>query len=572
MKKTLALPFPSHRNILCALTAILAVALLPSCAPFSGVKERNPNFASLASALGEKNSTWTERFQKLQNRPSADPKQTLGEWLSCASECSQKLQETPDDPILRNAYNFAVARVMDLLQKNKLEPWKEPVLIATPQGEILLSWKKDPRATWNPNLYRFLPADSFDVHGTYVSKRSVKPGLGAPLVAIGKEPNQHFRKDFGLPRTYYGVTAILNFTGKKAQLALLDPLATENIKLGKTHFPLAADFTVPLAVLLDSTQPEKMNIPRLLQPEKFAETAAISRLQPYDPKKTVVLVIHGLMDSPSTWTPMINELRMDPVIRKNFQFWFFSYPSGYPYPYSAALLRKEMDAALSRFHVKKPIIVIGHSMGGCITRLLLTDPGERIWRDIFRRSPQETPLSQKNRALLEESLLFSSRPEIGRAFFLASPLQGAEMAKSPLGRIGSMVVHTPRFLQGAGQEALKLISFQSNDLKLQRTPNSIDTLAPNNRFVRSVSQIPLRKNTPYHVIAGDRGKGGNRDHTKPQMSDGIVPFWSAYLPGAQSEKIIPSTHTIQQHPEGIQEVAKILNEHAKSSQPPGKNQ
>ena len=60
--------------------------------------------------------------------------------------------------------------------------------------------------------------------------------------------------------------------------------------------------------MLASTNPKKFELSRLLNPAKYAETARISRLQPYDPNKTVVLVIHGLMDSPATWTPMLNQL------------------------------------------------------------------------------------------------------------------------------------------------------------------------------------------------------------------------------------------------------------------------
>jgi hypothetical protein len=58
-----------------------------------------------------------------------------------------------------------------------------------------------------------------------------------------------------------------------------------------------------------SIDPKKHELSRLLNPEKYAHTAAIERLQPYDPDKTVVLVIHGLKDSQATWTPMINKLR-----------------------------------------------------------------------------------------------------------------------------------------------------------------------------------------------------------------------------------------------------------------------
>jgi hypothetical protein len=40
---------------------------------------------------------------------------------------------------------------------------------------------------------------------------------------------------------------------------------------------------------------------------------------------------------------MINKLHGDPVVRQHYQFWFYSYPTGYPFAYSAAVLREELD-------------------------------------------------------------------------------------------------------------------------------------------------------------------------------------------------------------------------------------
>ena len=171
---------------------------------------------------------------------------------------------------------------------------------------------------------------------------------------------------------------------------------------------------------------------RVLNPEKYAHTAAIERLQPFNPNKTVVLVIHGLSDSQATWTPMLNKLRADPVIRKNYQFWFYSYPTGYPFAYSAAILRKELDEVEKQFPKLKPMVLIGHSMGGCISRLLLTDSGDELWMKIFGRPPDEVPLSPKTREYFRQELFFRHRPEIGRVIFIASPLRGSNMMGRPL--------------------------------------------------------------------------------------------------------------------------------------------
>src|SRR5207237_1183709 len=220
--------------------------------------------------------------------------------------------------------------------------------------------------------------------------------------------------------------------------------------------------------------PAKHELSRVLNPEKYAQTATIERLQPFNPNKTVVLVIHGLKDSQATWTPMINKLCGDPVIRKHYQFWFYSYPSGYPFPYSAAILRDELDEVEKQFPTLKPIVVIGHSMGGCISRLLLTDSGNELWMKIFGRPPDEVPLS------------------------------------------------------------------------------------PKIRFLKAMNTIPMTAGVAYDTIIGDRGRGGS-----PNSSDGVVPYWSPHMNGAQTEDIVPSNHSAHQNPEAIEDVLRILKAHAK---------
>src|SRR6267378_1888655 len=160
-------------------------------------------------------------------------------------------------------------------------------------GEFTLTWKRDPRPEWNLVLYDLIPTDELDFKGTYVKDHVTKEGIGAPLVAKRELTPQQASAFFTPPYVYYSVAA----------------------------------------------------------------TARVARLEPYNPNKTVLLVIHGLMDTPATWVPMLNDLRGDKDIRRNYQFWFYSYPSGYPYPYSAAILRKELDAIEKKFPLRKPMVV-----------------------------------------------------------------------------------------------------------------------------------------------------------------------------------------------------------------------
>jgi pimeloyl-ACP methyl ester carboxylesterase len=550
---------PRHATSIVVLAAALSLA---GCAQYASVSPTKPLFRPVSAAAGAL-VTVEQGIVKALRQEKREPLVAMGEWLTAAEAAARQLARNPNDTAARDCYNFAVARVLGTIQTKKLDPWSQPLRAPAAGGDFLLTHEHDPRPGWNPALYDFTPADQFNVKGTYVTEHERKEGVGAPIVAIGKEANENAARDFTIPRIYYGVTALIRFEGRRAVIGFKDPLATERVTLAGRSFPLAADFTVPLAVMLASANPKKMELARLLRPEKYAETARIARLQPYDPRKTVVLVIHGLKDSPATWAPMINHLRADPEIRQRYQFWFYSYPSGYPYPYSAAILRRELDAIEQRFPLHKKMVVLGHSMGGCISRLLLTDSGEKLWLEFFGKPPGEVDMSAESKKLLSEALIFRHRDEVGRVVFISAPLRGSDLASGWIGRFSSMLVRSPATLLSVGRDALKVATLQADDLQLKRIPNSVDTLAPNNRFVKAIQTFPFAPGIPYHVISGDRGKGGNKDKTPPVMSDGIVPYWSSHLSGAQSELVVPSHHSAHQNPQAIAEVERILKQHSK---------
>lgn len=534
---------------------LLAFLLLAGCEHYSSVKIHRARHeaATPAGAVA---------VRALAHEPGK-PLVALGECVESARAASLVLAGNPSDAGALRDYNYAVARILGIIRTAKLDPWSQPLPVTTLDGAgYLLTHRPDPRPQRNPALYEFIPADQIECKGAYIQQRTTKDGLGAPAVAVSRWRNKDARKDFAMERIYYGITAIAKFEGRRCVLTFEDPLSTENVRAFGCKFPLAADFTVPLAMMLARENPKKLEISRMLRPGKYAETAHITRLQPYDPDKTVVLVIHGLMDSPATWAPLLNKLSGDPEIRRRCQFWFYSYPSGYPYPHSAAILRRELDAIKRKYPLRKPMVVIGHSMGGCISRLLITDSKDTLWKAIFGKPPAEVPLPPSSRQVFSEALIFSQRPEVGRVIFISSPLRGSELAANWLGRLVSRLIRSPAALLSAGDDALKVLTLRGGDLKMKQIPNSVDTLAPDNPFVRAIQKIPIAHGIPYHSIIGDRGKGGNNDHNPPVRSDGIVPYWSSHLDGARSELIVPTGHGAHREPAAIEEVRRILKQHA----------
>ncbi len=134
---------------------------------------------------------------------------------------------------------------------------------------------------------------------------------------------------------------------------------------------------------------------------------------------------------------------------------------------------------------------------------------------------------------MKEAVIFEHRKDVGRVIFMSAPHRGSNLATVWFGRLASALVRTPKSPR-TSLTATFVIALDRSALKLSRMPNSIDTLAPTNRFVLAVNKVPLTPGIPYHSIIGDRGRGDT-----PNSSDGVVPYWSSHLDGAE-EKSCPA--------------------------------
>src|SRR2546423_2228851 len=163
--------------------------------------------------------------------------------------------------------------------------------------------------------------------------------------------------------------------------------------------------------------------------------------------------------------------------------------------------------------------------------------------------PDQTDMPCESKHPLEQAIILKHRPEIGRVIFMSAPHRGSDLARSWIGRIGSMLVKTPSKLITVGATIRAQLKPDPATLQLKRFPNSVDTLAPNNRFVMAINRIPITPGIPYHSIVGDRGRGD-----APKSSDGVVPYWSSHLDAARSEFIATCNHGLPLNPEPIAEV------------------
>ena len=176
-------------------------------------------------------------------------------------------------------------------------------------------------------------------------------------------------------------------------LELYDPLNTSEINVAGRRVPLESDLTTPLAYALSQEELQDLDSSTagLLNPAKAAKLQGLYMLQPYQPGKIPVLMVHGLWSSPITWMEMFNDLRGAPEIRDTYQFWFYLYPTGQPFWHSAAAMRKDLAEARQILDPQRrqpaldQMVLVGHSMGGLVSRLQTIDSGQQFWGTVSEK-------------------------------------------------------------------------------------------------------------------------------------------------------------------------------------------
>ena len=513
-----------------------------------------------AVTMTEKQEDLARSLKPLASQPLAQ----LGGFLDAADAARLRLGANPGDPLARADYNFAVSRILEIVDREDLAPWEAPIRCPSGRGA---DWRltltpPDPRPENHPANFEIVAADRYKFKGKLVGERRIKQGLGAPMVAIGRDVDFTAYDEFALgEQVYYGMTVLVHFDGRDCDIELINPLMAETVTFDDHVYPLAADFQAPLALSLAELNPRKRELDKMFKAKNYRGKSRLARLQIYDPRKIPVLFIHGLSNSPATWMPMIEYLRSDETIRERYQFWAFSYPSGQAFPVPAATLRRLLDQIDERYPDHKDMVVIGHSMGGQIASLLTADSGMVLWDQLFDRPPDEMGFSDETRIALGETLIFEPRPNISRVIYASASHRGSKKATNFFGRLGSRLIGDALEETVVTREALAAVRPGSTGKKGKHLPNSIHLLEPGNPLLAKVNTLPLDPDIPYHSIIGDRGKGGNLDQTKPMSTDGIVPYWSSHLDGAESELVIPSGHWTILHPQGMAEVKRILHLH-----------
>ena len=484
------------------------------------------------------------------------------------------------DPQFRatcDVYNESLEDMLRLLCKeNKIRPG-QTYHVETADGEFEVETRL--RGNWNP--------DEFD-HYEFVSDYKIQTlrarhttfGLGVPLIAVRKKGDMESdsREKHYPDGLSYAVTALIRCDGKKdgesgnynrCILEFFDPLSVNEVRIANHWVPLETDLTTPLAYYLDKPQFRTRNIENasLFRPGSVEQTRGLYMLEPYDPNRIPVLMVHGLWSSPRTWMDMFNDLRSFPELRERYQFWFYLYPSGQPFWISATQMRKDLKELRDKFDPghrdakMDQMVLVGHSMGGLISRLQTIDSGDDFWRIVSDQPSRELRGDSEQRNRLVSTLFFKPNQSIRRVVTIGTPHRGSIFANDLTRWLARKLIKLPSMTVSTTENLVRSNPQLFRDTDLLTMATSVDSLAPDSPIFPVMLRAKYAPDVRFHNIVGVL-QNPNVIQKKVGRGDGVVAYESATMPDTESELIVDAEHTvIHMTGQAIFEVRRILLEH-----------
>ncbi len=494
----------------------------------------------------------------------------------------------PYDPQFRGAcdlYNESLESTLRLVNaKGQLKPGKSYEVTTgkrTYEVQTLL------RGNWSEDDFEhFEFVSDYELEGLPAS--GLTYGLGVPLVAVRRKGDDHDPREAYYPDGLsFPVTALLRVVnpGKMpgssthhrhhCVLELHDPLAAADVTLAARLVPLQTDLSTALAYFLDSPQFRETDQATLglINPQKSQQHRGIFMLEPFDPNRIPVLMVHGLWSSPVTWMPMFNDLRSFPTLRRNYQFWFYQYPTGQPFWMSATQMREDLNELRNRldpdrqYDALNQMVLVGHSMGGLVSRMQTIESQDQFWRILSSEPFEKVQGEPEDLVKLRQAAFFHANQDIRRVITIGTPHRGSDYANDTTRWISRQLIKLPTIMVATGQKLISQNPGVFQNTELLTTSTSIDSLSPDSPVFHAMLRAPRAPWTTYHNIIGSIPTKRWFSTHEQYTGDGVVEFTSARMDDVVSEITVEAEHqSIHRHPRAILEVRRILLEHLEAVQ------
>ena len=309
---------------------------------------------------------------------------------------------------------------------------------------------------------------------------------------------------------------------KNLNIYLYNPYRSDSVSILGGDYPLAANFSASYGLWLAENQLDGVGYLNLLSRQAEASLPKLFMLEPYDPNKRVLIMLHGLASSPATWVNLTNDIFNDDKLRENYQVWQVFYPTNLPIlenRYQIQQLIKatyqQTDPSMSN-RASSNSVIISHSMGALIARMMVSNDNLADNLEVLERQDKKL-LSNANELQIDDTLRQALRskdlgqrlkleplPQVDTAVFLSAPFRGTDYADRWFTRALRRIVYLPVGLVKTVTDNLATIAIQGdlaeNPLGALYLQNGASQLSNKSSFIELTKDIKIDERVTYHSI------------------------------------------------------------------------
>ncbi len=451
-------------------------------------------------------------------------------------------------------------------------------------------------------------SSTYELRLSGLNSVSKRPGLGISLVASlddrytttirqllvaslsGRLTNEDTNTDDSEPSSRIYPTGHLLLTGlikpdgdsvldalssRKLDIHLYNPYQTESVNILNDDYPLAANFSAGYGLWLSENQLDGVGYLNLITRQPDAQLPKLFMLEPYDPDKRVLIMLHGLASSPATWVNLTNDILNDDKLRDNYQVWQIFYPTNLPILENRYQIQQLINSTYQQTdpngqnRASQNSVIISHSMGAIIARMMLSD--ENLVDDLDKLNDKDILSSNEKQQIrnalktsfgedeLKERFELQALPQVDTAVFLSAPFRGTDYADRWFTRALRRIVYLPVGLVKTFTDNLATIATQGdlaqNPLGALYLQNGASQLSDKSSFIELTKDITMNERITYHSIIANNDADITKGLAQTQPNGAKIDLSQAVEDNSRGESasvdVSDNTETSQLPPEPL---------------------
>lgn len=317
-----------------------------------------------------------------------------------------------------------------------------------------------------------------------------------------------------------GASVLDVLDSRQLDIHLYNPYQSESVNILDNDYPLAGNFSAGYGLWLAENQLDGVGYLNLITRQPDASLPKLFMLEPYDPNKRVLIMLHGLASSPATWVNLTNDILNDDKLRDNYQVWQIFYPTNLPILENRYQIQRLINATYDQTdptgqnRASKNSVIISHSMGAIIARMMLSD--DNLAKNLDKLNDEDKLSGSEKRKIrdalkasyaedqLRERFELKALSQVDTAVFLSAPFRGTDYADRWFTRALRRIVYLPIGLVKTVTDNLATIATQGdlaqNPLGALYLQNGASQLSDKSSFIQLTKDITMKDGLTYHSI------------------------------------------------------------------------